>query len=64
MTQDQPFDGDVTTVDEFEDALRALVVTAFQNGVDPRGAWDFRTDDGAPDWEVMVLELQARDESE
>jgi hypothetical protein len=30
----------------------------------PPGAWEYRTDGADTDWEVMVLELQARETSD
>lgn len=62
MTSGSSFDGDVTTVEEFEAALGTLLVEALHNDIDPRGAWEFRAGGAPPDWEVMVVELQTRDE--
>lgn len=64
MTYGSSFDGDVTTAEEFETALGTLLAKALQNDIDPRGAWEFRKDTAPPDWEIMVVELQARDRPE
>jgi hypothetical protein len=60
MTYSSSPGDDVTTTEEFEMALGNLLAVALQNGIDPRGAWEFRKDGTPPDWEVMVVELQAR----
>ncbi|WP_336135155.1 hypothetical protein [Natronomonas amylolytica] len=61
---DAPFDAEITSPEAFEAALHGLLLTALENDVDPRGAWEYRTDGADTDWEVMVLELQARDASD
>lgn len=62
MTSDSPLDTEITSTEAFESALGELLLSAVKNGIDPRGAWAFRTDGVSEDWEVMVLELQAEDE--
>lgn len=57
MTADNPFTDAVTTDDEFEMALRRLVLAAVENDVDPSGPWVYRNGEGVTDWEVMVTEL-------
>lgn len=60
MTRDDthaPLDGEITSVDEFDDALRRLLSAAAENGVDPRGARVYRNGEAAPEWEVMIHEL-------
>jgi len=61
MTRDHPFDGDVTTEEEFDAALEQLLSAARENGVDPQGSWVYRNGRNAPDWEVMVVELAKDD---
>lgn len=60
MTRDDtrdPLDGEITNVDEFDDALHRLLSAAAGNGVDPRGARVYRNGGVAHDWEVMIHEL-------
>jgi hypothetical protein len=61
MTRNDPDGGDITTEAEFEAALDRLLDSATSNGLDPRGSWVYRNGKAAPDWEVMVLELQKED---
>jgi hypothetical protein len=56
MTSPNPPD-DVTSADDFETHLAALVETAISNGVDPRGAWEYRALDGHPDFDIEIVEL-------
>lgn len=63
-SDDLPFGAEITTPEAFETALHTLLLSAIENDVDPRGAWEYRTDSANMDWEVMVLELQARDASD
>lgn len=58
MTDQDPSDAQIATADEFERALKKLLQSASENGIDPAGAWEYRTDDGLPNWEIMVLELE------
>lgn len=59
MTSDAPDspDGDISTEAEFDAALQTLLLAALKNGVDLRGAWDYRNGDAYPDFEVLVTEL-------
>ena len=34
-----------------------MILAALENGVDPRGAWEFRNGEAGSDVEVMVVEL-------
>lgn len=61
MKRDSPFDDDITTVDEFDDALGRLLSTAARNGIDPRGTWEYRGADATSDLEVMIVELEERE---
>jgi hypothetical protein len=64
MTSDSPSDTEITSSEDFEAALGDLLRAALNNGVDPEGAWEYRTNNNGTDWEVMVLELQNHDDSE
>lgn len=57
MTANFTADDDVSSPDEFEAALGKIVLSALQEGIDLRGAWEYRTDDGTPDLEVTIVEL-------
>ncbi|MEE6208574.1 hypothetical protein U3A55_00165 [Salarchaeum sp. III] len=50
-------DSDPTNEEEFHDELRTLLAAAHERGVDVRGGWDCRFDNG-PDFEVVVVEAQ------
>jgi len=52
----------ITSTEEFEAALAAIVETAVEDGIDVRGAWEFRTDGSTHDWEVNVTELAKGDD--
>lgn len=61
MPPDTPPSAEITTPAEFEASLGRLLAAAVANGVDPRGSWVFRGDDGLPDWEAMIYELERAD---
>ncbi|MBX0304537.1 hypothetical protein [Haloarcula salinisoli] len=54
----------VTSPDQFEAALAAIVETAIEADVDVRGAWEFQTRGSTHDWEVNVIELAKRFDDE
>lgn len=56
MTPPNPPD-DVTSPEDFESHLAELVAAAIDNGVDPRGAWEYRARDGEGDFEIEIVEL-------
>ncbi|MFB6133467.1 MAG: hypothetical protein ABEJ55_00570 [Halanaeroarchaeum sp.] len=49
---------DIASGDEFEQLLRELLLAATESGIDPQGAWEIRNDRFAPDWDVLVTELE------
>lgn len=59
MTRDSPDipDRKISTEDEFDSALQTLLLAALENGLDPRGAWEYRNGGADPDIEVLVTEL-------
>lgn len=59
MTRDTSIEGTVTTEAEFEEMLVALLTTAHENGITVGKPWLCRTDDGLPDWEATIVELDA-----
>lgn len=61
MTRDQLNDVTITTPDDFEEALTAIVESAIEADIDVRGAWEFETGGSTHYWEINVVEL-ARDD--
>lgn len=59
MTHDPPDspDRDISTEAEFDAALQKLLLAGLKNGLDLRGAWDYRNGQAYPDLEVLVSEL-------
>lgn len=59
MTRDvtDPPDWDISTEAEFNSALQMLLLSAIENGLDLRGAWEYRNGQPYPDLEVLVTEL-------
>lgn len=57
MTSDNTVDIPITSTDEFESALAALVESAVDENIDVRGAWEFETRSSTLEWEVVVTEL-------
>ena len=57
MTTDFTADDEISSTDEFEAALGRVILAALENGVDPRGTWEYRTNGADSDMEVMVVEL-------
>jgi hypothetical protein len=56
-----PSDRAITTETEFDSALQSLLLSALENGVDLRGAWEYRNGQAYPDLEVLVTELDKSD---
>jgi hypothetical protein len=50
----------VTSDQEFRAALRGLLTEAYENGVDPTGAWPVTRDGGGPSWDVEIARLADR----
>jgi hypothetical protein len=48
---------DITTQAELDSALQTILLSALENGLDLRGAWEYRNGDGYPDVEVLITEL-------
>ncbi|SFR30782.1 MULTISPECIES: hypothetical protein [Halorubrum] len=57
MTTDFTSDDEMSSPEEFEAALGQVILTALENGIDPRGTWEYRTNGTDSDVEVMVVEL-------
>lgn len=56
MTTDEPT---ITTADELQSELGALLRAAHAAGVDVEGGYDCRNGDDNPDWDVLVTEVEA-----
>lgn len=52
-TADTP-DRDITTEAEFDSALQTLIRSALENGVDLRGAWEYRNGEPHVDLEILI----------
>jgi hypothetical protein len=57
MTRDHTIDTPIASATQFEDALAAIVESAIEEGVDVRGAWEFKTDGSTHYWELNICEL-------
>lgn len=57
MTTDFTPADEMTTPEDFETALYQVILTALENGIDPQGTWEYRTDGTPADMEVMIVEL-------
>ena len=60
MTGNTPVDGPITTEADFEAALTALLMQGYENGLKVGRPWLCRTEDGLPDWEAVVVELDGQ----
>lgn len=58
VSQDNPYDDEVTSVEEFQQRLGQVVRAAAANDIDPSGSWEFRNGAELPDWEAMIVELE------
>jgi hypothetical protein len=47
-----------TTREDLDEAMRALLRQAHDNGVDVKGGWECRNGDEYPDWDVVITEVQ------
>lgn len=52
-----PPNRDIMTEAEFDSALQSLLLSALENGLDLRGAWEYRNGEAYPDLEILVTEL-------
>jgi hypothetical protein len=53
---------EISTGEDFHEALRTLVIEAASNGVDVRGGWAIRADDDDdPAWDPEIIELGPRE---
>lgn len=57
MSSPSSSDPTVRTAAEFNTALRTLIESAHENGVDVEGGWECQTAAESPDWDVVVVGL-------
>lgn len=62
MTGDNLSDLTISSNEEFESVLGAVVEKAIEADIDVRGAWDFETRDSSHYWEVEIVELMTQPE--
>lgn len=51
-------DAPPSTTAELNERLRSLLGDAYANDVDVEGGWECRHDDGRPDWDIVVTEVE------
>ncbi|QSG02857.1 hypothetical protein [Natranaeroarchaeum sulfidigenes] len=54
----------VTSKAELNDELKALLLRAYENGIDVEGGFECRNGVEHPDWDVIVTEVEKNDHSE
>ena len=52
----------VTSDEELNEALKALLIRAYENDVDVEGGWECRNGMDHPDWDVLVTEVVKPDD--
>lgn len=62
MTDSGRFDDVVTSTESFEAVIGDVLLAAARNGINPRGSWVYRNGRSTPDLEVLISELQKRDD--
>lgn len=60
MAEDTP----ISSPEEFNAELRALLRRAHESGVTVEGGWECRNGAGCPDWDVVVTEVVKNDVSD
>lgn len=53
-----------TSKEELNTELKALLVEAYENGIDVEGGFECRNGVEHPDWDVIVTEVKKNDNSE
>ena len=54
----------LTSRDELNAELKALLRRAYTNGIDVEGGWECRNGVEHPDWDVVVTEVRKNEDSE
>jgi len=53
-----------TSKAELNEELKALLLRAYENGVDPEGGFECRNGTEHPDWDVVVTEVEKNENTE
>ncbi|MFP9061623.1 hypothetical protein ACLI4R_13940 [Natrialbaceae archaeon A-chndr2] len=53
----------VTSKSELNAELKALLIRAYENGIDVEGGFECRNGIKHPDWDVIVTEVEKNDQS-
>lgn len=54
----------LTSREELNAKLQALLLSAYENGLDVEGGFECRNGADHPDWDVIVTEVEKNDHSE
>lgn len=54
----------LTSEDELNAELKALLRRAYSSGIDVEGGWECRNGSEHPDWDVIITEVRKTEESE
>lgn len=54
----------LTSKAELNAELKALLLRAYENGIDIEGGFECRNGGGHPDWDVIVTEVEKAEQSE
>ncbi|MFC4247282.1 hypothetical protein ACFOZ7_09775 [Natribaculum luteum] len=54
----------LTSKEKLNAELRALLLRAYENGIDVEGGFECRNGMDHPDWDVIVTEVEKNDRSE
>lgn len=54
----------ITSQEELNEELKALLRRAHNNGIDVRGGWECRNGEEHPDWDLIITEVQKNEKSE
>lgn len=54
----------LSSEDEFNTELKALLIRAYDAGIDVEGGWECRNGGEHPDWDVIVTEVRKNEGSE
>lgn len=52
----------ITSEEELNEALKALLRRAHNNDIDVRGGWECRNGEEHPDWDLVVTEVRKNEE--
>ena len=61
MTSEEP---PLASKDELNAELRALLLRAYESGIDVEGGFECRNGADHPDWDVLVTEVEKNEHSE